>query len=350
MKVLLISAWKPKTGGIVTHVEKLIEHSKNKFTILTYNNGAKRKENNVIRVPYLDKPILRGASFALFSFLKGFRTDFDIIHAHYAIPQGFSGVLIKRFKKKPLLLTVHGSDATVLGGNRLVRPILKWVLNSTDRIIAVSQYAKNLLIDMGISEAKIRVIHNGVDSHTRAVGDEKRVIYLGALVWQKGVDVLLKAFKDVKAEHRDAKLVIVGDGPERMKLEGLASKLKLKDVDFTGYVDDLDTLFTVNSILVLPSRLEGFGISILEAMARGVPVAASKTGGIPEIVEDGKNGVLFTRENPVSLADAVNKVLDDPGLRNRLVEGGLKTAKKFSWDNTVAETEDVYRELARKVL
>jgi N-acetyl-alpha-D-glucosaminyl L-malate synthase BshA len=348
MKILLISIWKPRRGGIATHVESLIKRSREIFTILTYRDKSSVKEKNVIRVPYLDFPFLRGMSFASLAFLRGLIAKFDIIHAHYAIPQGFAGVLIKKVRKKPMVLTVHGSDLTILGGSPLIRPLLKWILNRTDRIIAVSNYLKTLLLELDVPEEKISVIYNGVDQQDPAGGGEKRIIYIGALVHQKGVDVLLNGFKKIKETHPDLKLVIVGDGPERENLEGLAEKLGLTIIEFTGYLEDLDQVFTSQSILVLPSRKEGFGIALLEAMARGVPVVASKTGGVLEIVEDGRNGLLFSKEHPESLADAVIKLLDNSKLRTRIVKGGLKTAEKFSWDKMAEETDVVYDELAGK--
>ncbi len=345
MKVLLISVWKPRKGGIITHVENLLKHSRNVFVILTYQNRDVRKEPGIIRVPVINAPILRGVSFALFSFLKALRKDYDIIHAHYAIPQGLSGALIKKVRKKPLVITVHGSDLTVLGESKFFRPLLKWVLDEADVIIAVSAYMKGLLIKLGIDAEKIRIIYSGVDSHAMAEGDVRRVVFIGALVWQKAVDILIEAFKDIKGSFPDAGLLIVGDGPQRKSLESLVSRLGLRDVEFKGYVDDLDSLFTSRSVFVLPSRNEGFGLSILEAMARGVPVVASKAGGIPEIVKDGQNGYFFTTANPRSLAEAVKKVFADNDVRARLINGGLETVKNFTWEDMTEETDEVYEEI-----
>jgi N-acetyl-alpha-D-glucosaminyl L-malate synthase BshA len=343
MKILLVSAWKPRKGGIVTHVENLIKRSKHRFLILTYRDKRLKGEKDVIRVPVLELPVLRGISFALLSFLRALFADFDIIHAHYAIPQGFAGVLIKKAKKKPLILTVHGSDLTVLGGSPLFRPILRWIFNQSDLIIAVSQYMKGLVIDMGVEEDRIRVIYNGVEARGLVRGKGRRIIFIGALVWQKGADILIKAFKEIKEKHPDVRLVIVGDGPLRARFEGLVAKLKLTDVEFKGYVENIASVFTAESVLVLPSREEGFGIAVLEAMARGVPVVASKTGGLLEIVEDGRNGLFFTRGQAGSLADAVDKIVADTKLRRRLMDEGLKTALKFTWQEMVEETEDVYK-------
>jgi N-acetyl-alpha-D-glucosaminyl L-malate synthase BshA len=347
MKVLLISVWKPRIGGIVTHVENLIKHSKNDFTILTYRDKGARRERNVLRAPYINLPIFRGVSFAIFSFLSVLRMDFDIIHAHYAIPQGFAGVLIKKLKGKPLVLTVHGSDITVLGRSRLVQPILKWIFGNTDQIIAVSSFMKTRLIELGVEAEKIGVVYNGVETRVKAKGSERCVIFIGALVWQKGVDILIEAFKEIKKEYKDVRLTIVGDGPERQGLDALVERLGVGDVEFRGYVDDLDPVFTAQSVFVLPSRQEGFGLTLLEAMVRGVPVVGSKTGGIPEIVRDGKNGFLFSAGNPTSLADAVIKIFEKQDVRARLVKGGLATVNNFTWTQMAEETEDVYKKVSK---
>ena len=342
MKVLLISTWKPKKGGIVTHVQNLIEHSKNNFTILTYSDPNANPEPNVIRVPIINLPLFRGLTFALSATLKGLNSDADLIHAHYAIPQGVVGALLKKIRKKPLILTVHGSDLMVLGKNPLMRLILKWVISSADHILAVSSFLKNELHELGADEARVSVVHNGVDKKQAPSGSEKRIIFIGSLVWQKGVDILLEAYSSINELKEDVELLIVGDGPEKRKLIELSKKLELNDVEFKGYVEDLSPLFTKNSVLVLPSRAEGFGIVILEAMAMGVPVIASRVGGIPEIIVNEENGLLFEPESVKNLRDYIIKMFEESDLRKKLAKNGLKRAGDFTWDHAVKEIDDVY--------
>ncbi len=276
MKVLLITMWKPRIGGIVTHVENLLKRSDHRFLILTYREKGSKRQSDVFRVPTINIPLLRGASFAVFAFIRALFLDFHVIHAHYSIPQGFAGVLIKKVRHKPMVLTVHGSDLTVLGGNPAIRPFLKWVFNNSDLVIAVSKHMKGLITASDVPQEKVRVVYNGVEPGQRDLGTEKRVIFIGALVRQKGVDVLIEAFKDIKHAHSDVKLVIAGDGPDRMDLENQAANLGVPDIEFKGFVKDIQPLFTSNSVLVLPSREEGFGITLLEAMVRGVPVVWEK--------------------------------------------------------------------------
>ncbi len=348
MKVLIIASWKPRRGGIVTNVENLIKRSKVDYTILTYRDRKAGGEKNVIRAPYINLPILRGMSFAAASILMAMRTDFDLIHAHYAVPQGFAGAVIKKLKKTPLILTVHGSDLTILGGSTITRSLVRWVLRSSDKIITVSKFMKRLVEKMGVEDDRVKVIYNGVNIQNPARGDVRRLIYVGAFVKQKGVDILIRAFKDIQSKIPDIELVLVGDGPERKRLQNLAADLGIRDVRFTGMMEDLDPFFTERSVFVLPSREEGFGIAILEAMERGVPVVASRVGGIVEIVQDGKSGLLFERENPEALSSAVMKIFGDDRLMEELVKNGKKRASEFSWDVMAMETEDVYREIIKK--
>ncbi|MEE8167949.1 MAG: glycosyltransferase [Candidatus Hydrothermarchaeales archaeon] len=337
MRVLLVTQWKPKRGGVVAHVENLMKHSMNEFEILTYEK-------------YVDLPILRALSFLVYGLVKGLRTECDLIHAHYAVPQGLLGVILKKIKGKPLIVTVHGSDITVLGRNSLARPFVRFTLKSADAVIAVSNFLKGETSKLGVAEEKIQVVYNGLpvgkEVQKESLNIEGTIIaYIGSLVPQKGVDVLLQAFENVKREIPEAKLVIVGEGREEKKLLRLARKIGLLDVYFLGQRDDLNSVLEGSSLLVLPSREEGFGMILLEAMHMGVPVVASRTGGIPEVVGHGKNGLLVERENPEALAKEIISVLKDDALKERLIVNGRKTAERFSWESASNEVDGLYEEI-----
>lgn len=315
----------------MTYVENTMRNSRNEFTILTYP-----------QVP--DIPVLRALLFVLWGFLRGLRLRYDIIHAHYAMPQGFLGVLLKIARRKPLVLTVHGSDAAL--GKGPLSPLLRWVLRRSDRIMTVSRFLQREVIALGAREGTVRVIYGGVTPRTvpmRRSEDGARIIFVGGLVRQKGVDILLGAFQAVKAAEKGAELWIVGDGRERPRLEASASGLE--GVRFLGHLEDLTAVFDGASVLVLPSRAEGFGLVILEAMASGVPVVATRVGGIEEVVEDGVNGLLVEKEDPTALAQGILKLLKGEALRERLVRNGLATAKAFPWERTAREVDAVYAEL-----
>ncbi len=324
MNVLLITIWKPRKGGIVTRVENLIKFSKHSFSIITYEKCV-------------NLPLLRAISFIVYGFFKGVSTNFDIIHAHYAIPQGFLGLLLKKVKKKPLVITVHGSDILVLGKNRITKFFVASVLKNADCIIAVSRHLKRRVIDLGVEESKVKVIYAGISFSLKNEKEEKerRVVYIGSLVKQKGVDILLKAFKDI-----DAELFIVGNGKERDNLEKIAGK----KVYFLGEMENLDKIFSKASVLVLPSREEGFGLVLLEAMSRGIPVVATRVGGIPEVINK-KNGLLVERENVEELRKAISSILNNRKTAKKLSSYGRKTVKKFSWRKMAHEVDCIYENL-----
>jgi N-acetyl-alpha-D-glucosaminyl L-malate synthase BshA len=337
MRVLLLTLWKPSKGGVVTHVMNLMKYSKNEFLIISY--------------PPLNLPVLRALSFLVVGFLRGLGMTYDVIHAHYALPQGLLGVFLKKIKKRPLVLTLHGSDVTLLGRNPLTKPVLGFVLRRADRVIAVSEFLRREALALGASEEKTRAIYAGVEPRPGMVkgvtAQGKRILFIGALVRQKGADLLIRAFKKVAEKHEDAELLLVGDGGERRNLQGLSRALGVR-VQFRGYVDKIDGVLRRSALLVLPSREEGFGLVLLEAMAAGVPVVATRVGGIPEVVVSGENGLLVGKEDVDALAEAIIKVLEEQDLRARLVLNGIRTAEKFKWDKMAGEVDELYRGLSDK--
>ncbi|MFQ5815303.1 MAG: glycosyltransferase family 4 protein [Candidatus Hydrothermarchaeaceae archaeon] len=342
MRVLLITQWRPKSGGIVTHVENMMRHSACEFSILTYPE-------------FVDIPILRALSFVLYGFYRGLSMDCDVIHAHYAVPQGFLGVLLKMVKGRPLVVTAHGSDVTVLGRGRITRPLVAFALKNADAVVAVSNFVKGEMVKMGVPEERIRVIHNGIAVDHQIEREEfflpgngPIVTFIGNLVPQKGVDVLLHAIDDVRKVVPDARVVIIGDGREEKGLKALARELQLNDVHFLGRRKDLVSVLEKSSLLVLPSREEGLGMVLLEAMHMGVPVVASDTGGIPEVVEDRENGILVERGNPEALGTGIITALTDVALREKLVRNGRETVKRFSWEKASSEVDSIYDEVSER--
>lgn len=331
MQVLLISLWKPNKGGVVTHVENLIKNSRNEFIIQTYPR-------------FVDLPLFRAFAFVLVGFFRRLPTKYDIIHAHYALPQGLLGALLKKVRSKPLILTLHGSDITLLAKNPVTGPFVKFVLYSSDRVIVVSEFLKKEVLELGIDEGKVRVIYGGVASKPtkkeRFELNGRVITFIGSLVKQKDVDILLEAFKEVP----DAKLVIIGEGKEKPKLERLARDIK--DVHFLGYREDLASVLEKTEVLVLPSREEGFGLVLLEAMNAGVPVVATRVGGIVEIVEDGYNGILIEPGNPEQLAGGIIRALESEELRESLINNGRKTAEKFGWESMSNAVDAIYEEFS----
>ena len=333
MRVLLLTQW-GTGGGISVHVARLIENSKNDFDIITYPRS-------------INIPFFRAFFFVLFGFFNGIFKRFEIIHAHYALPQGFLGILLKYFKSKPLVITVHGSDLTVLPKNPASRLLLGFVLKNADRVIAVSNFLKEGVEGLGVPVGKCETIYGGVtieDDEEPFEPDGPVIAFVGSLVPQKGVDILIESFK--KIETKNTNLIMVGDGPERKRLESLAAGSK--NIQFLGRRKGIKNILTKSDVLVLPSREEGFGLVLLEAMAAGTPVVAANVGGIPEIVEDGLSGILVEKDNPEKLAIAIDRVLQDEELRNTLIENGREKAKGFTWEKMAHEIDRLYDEVGAR--
>ncbi|MDP2990672.1 MAG: glycosyltransferase family 4 protein, partial [Kiritimatiellota bacterium] len=201
----------------------------------------------------------------------------------------------------------------------------------------------------------VTVIPNGVDGalfYPAPAGYNlgKMVLFVGRLVSNKGPEVLLRAIPLVLMRHPQARFVLAGDGPLRHRLEAVASKLAIKDVvHFLGLRRDVPELMRQASVYVRPSYLEGMPLTVLEAMASGLPVVATPVGGTPELLKDGVHGYLSPVGDPAALAAAISRVLDDPdgaaqmGRRGReLIESG------YTWDAVVKQTERVYTEVLKQ--
>lgn len=297
---------------------------------------------------------------------------FDVIHFN-SISYWF---LKKKLSRAPHIITIHHLVADTIksnkpslisrirdigGENNIFLPFIeKRCIVCADKIIAVSEFTKTRIIsNYKVPSKKIEVIYNGIDptgyiftkeeleqTKRQFNLDEKPVILFVGRVDdpRKGLDSLLKAFEKVLREI-DAKLIVVGKG-DQTEAKYLAKSLKiLKNVVFTGFIDDitLKKYYVLSDVYVCPSRLEGFGLTILEAMAAGKPVIATDVGAIPEII--GEAGVLVEPENPEALARAIIDLLRDEQKMKMLQQKALSRAKKFSWEVAAKKVFETYRSL-----
>jgi glycosyltransferase involved in cell wall biosynthesis len=281
---------------------------------------------------------LRGLSFLItgtrnvYHVIK--KENIDVLHAHYLVPPGLVGSLAKKAARLPLVVTCHGSDVFVFssGWKKLIS---RSVVHSSDCVACNSLATLNAVQELNASHAVY--VPSGVDLNrfNPLHLEREAVTYVGALRKVKGVDIFLKAMEGI-----DEKIWIVGDGPERKSLKVLAKTLKL-DCIFWGFRTDVPDLMNRSKIVVLPSRNEGFGLTLLEAMACKTPVIGRKTGGIPELI-DGKNGLLFETEE--ELHEEIRNLLEDQNLWKKIGENGLKTASKWSWKKTAQHYAKIYSE------
>ncbi len=226
--------------------------------------------------------------------------------------------------------------------------------------IANSQDTANRLIRLGVRRPQPVVVHHGVVSHfeaERAANDEADVyrprenvpptiVHVGRLSREKGADILIEAAHLLKLNGRAFRVTIVGDGPERANLEALVARYGLTaDVQFVGWQVDVDPYYRLATLVVTPSRRESLGLTVLEGMLRGRPVIACRVEGVPEIVSNGETGILIGSENPQELAQAIERLLDDPMLCHKLSRAGRQyVLRQHTIEGMANQTVSVYRQ------
>jgi glycosyltransferase involved in cell wall biosynthesis len=221
-------------------------------------------------------------------------------------------------------------------------------------IIAISRAVRRAVLDSGVPEDRIHVVPDGVDldavlpARASTTDAPPHLVCMAALKPVKGVDVLLEAAALIKRRRPEVRWTVLGDGPERGRLEARRATLGLADtVTFAGFVADPLTTLMGATVAVQPSRREALGSSVLDALALGVPVVASDVDGLPEALAWG-GGVLVPPEDPQALAAAVERILADPALHASLSTAGTSAARHFGTDQLVAGTLDVYRSIMQQ--
>jgi glycosyltransferase involved in cell wall biosynthesis len=288
------------------------------------------------------------------------REHFDIVHTHML--QGtLIGQAAARLARIPIrLVTRHYTDEA-LRGRPVVRRIERRAMRRATRVIAVSDAVRDGLVRGGVPEEKVQVILNGIDLSLfdRAALEEplpwpeswnRRLLIgsVGGLFPEKGHAHLLRAMVAVIRSEPNARLVIGGDGPERASLEKLAVELGIgRCVAFSGFRRDVMAVLPHLDLYVQPSLNESFGISILEAMAAGKAVVATKTGGVPEVVVHGETGILAPPRDVSALSRSILELASTPELARRMGDNGRRRVEQqFDVHRTVQACEALYDECA----
>ena len=283
----------------------------------------------------------------------------DLLHVHYAIPHSVSAMLARSMaapRRLPFITTLHGTDITLVGSNRSYLPITKYSIEQSDGVTSISRYLLNQTLKEFDIKRPIEVIPNFVncDLYTRkpdealrakwAPAGEPIVMHLSNFRPVKRVSDAVETFALVRVKM-PAKLVLIGDGPDRGAAEYLVRKKKLqKDVHFLGKQDQVYRLLSEADLFLLPSQLESFGLAALEAMACEVPVIATNVGGIPEVIEHGKDGYLV---EPQDVATAGRYAIDILSRSDRGRELGklarINAKKKFCANDVIPTYERYYQ-------
>lgn len=275
------------------------------------------------------------------------RERFDIVHAHWLIPQGLVAVAARMFSRKfPVLIcTAHGSDLHGLRG-ALFSALKRLVMRRSDAVTVVSHAMKECAVLLDVDPAKISVISMGVDMANVFIPDESTVrrddelLFVGRLVASKGVDILVGAMPTILARCPGAALTIVGDGPEKARLEALVKTLGIAGrVNFIGAVANpaLPALYRRAAIFVSPSKEEGFGLTLVEALACGCAVIAADLPALRDIVIDGETGLMVIPGDSMAIAHAALSLLGDTALCQAFGRAGREfVLKRFDWEIVAA--------------
>lgn len=285
----------------------------------------------------------------------------DLIHAHYAVPHAASAYLARQIldsAKLRTLTTLHGTDITLVGADPSFRRVVKFAIEKSDGVTAVSRYLRDRTIEEFDIRREIRVIPNfiepvrpasgspGCDRAAFAPRGERILVHASNFRPVKRIGDVVRVFARVR-EEIPAKLLLVGEGPERLFVQQLVRELKLGgDVHFLGEQDQLEPLFLCADLFLLPSEQESFGLTALEAMACGVPVIASDVGGLPEVVVHGETGYLYPVGDIAAMAAGAVALLSDPDRHARFKAAARTRAEgSFNADDVVPLYEAFYEEL-----
>ncbi len=303
----------------------------------------------------------------------------DLLHVHYAIPHSLSALLARqmletqqdaaRRRYLPFITTLHGTDITLVGLDRSYLPITQFGIEQSDGVTAISNYLRDRTREAFSIQGEIEVIRNFVncDVYIRmptkvaamrpryadpGLGDrpaEKLLVHLSNFRPVKRILDVVEVFARVAAAL-PARLLMIGDGPDRSAAEHLALRLGVQDrIHFLGKQDNVNELLPLADLMLMPSEMESFGLAALEAMACSVPTIATRVGGVPELIDDGINGLLFPMGDVDAMAAAAIDLLRDTQRLAVMGTAARKTASdRFCSSRIIPLYEQYYeRVLAR---
>lgn len=302
------------------------------------------------------------------------REPFDLVHAHWVLPNAPAAALAARVRKLPLVISIHGSDVFMAEKNRAFGAAARWCFDNAAWITACSDELMQRALALGADENKTELVPYGADAKAFRVhpedaarvraqlqlkGDEVMVLAVGRMVYKKGFEFLVQAMPQILSRAPNTRLVLVGYGDLREELEKQSRALGLNGhVVFAGRVarEEIPAYFGAADIVSVPSvrddagNVDGLPNVVLEGMAAGKPIVASNIAGFPDVIENEASGILVQEKNPEALARAIVELAGDPNLRARLgARGRVRVHEHLNWETVAQKFLDVYaRVTARK--
>jgi len=366
--------YEPFLGGAEVFIREFCKQLKNKyrFVIMTgrYQRNLKlveRKDYAEIRRAGVGIRFLDFFLYPFFVYRAARHIRADLVHNILENQSSFAGILYARSKSKPLLFNLQSGDSESYIYKRVwwCWPLYKKMYSAPDYIHSISRYLRDRARKWG-ARAPIEIIPNGVNlKHFNAkrlpataraylrkklgiMPHDKVVVTSSRLALKNAVDDVIKAMLYLPA---DVKFLICGIGPDKQKLVKLVQKHNLgKRVIFAGQIshDKLPSYLKISDVFVRPSLSEGLGISFLESLACGLPIIATRVGGIPDFLKDRKTGLFCKVRDPKDLANKIQLLLTDKRLHTRISKNGVKLLHSYSWKAIASRIDRIYQKLLRR--
>jgi len=312
----------------------------------------------VHRVRTIKTVVLFGLSYNLACVAAIREIDPDIVFCQY-VSCGLAGYLAKKFSAKPYVVCGQGSDVYLSWAFKGV--ISKLALRNADAVVALTRHMRTEMqelyprdvsvIPIGIELNRFSGLSKDSIRARLGIDDERVVVSVARLEPIKGMKYLISAINAAIEEDDRIRLFIIGDGSSREDLERLTNSLDLcRYITFVGTIpnEKVPDYMAAADIFVLPSLSEGFPVTLLEAMASGLPIVTTRVGGLPDIIKDGENGFLVEPENPQQIADKLQLLLHDEELRNKISSINKETVKRYSWENVTKNLEQVFLSIRQR--
>ncbi len=358
------------SGVVATELGLELAHRGHEIHFITYrqpvrlallNSKVHYHEVNVPEYPLFHyQPYELALSSKLVDMVKLYKIE--LLHVHYAIPHAYAGYMAKQMLKNegikiPMVTTLHGTDITLVGNHPVYKPAVTFSINKSDIVTSVSQNLKDETNKLFNIKKEIHVIPNFIEldkirnesqischRSVMAKTEERIVTHISNFRKVKRIPDIIKIFYKIQ-QKIPAKLMMVGDGPEKSRAEQLCKELGIQNkVIFFGNSNEIDQILSYSDLFLLPSETESFGLAALEAMAWSVPVISSNSGGLPEVNFDGESGYLSNVGDIDHMAENALKILADDETLARFRTNSLKVAQQFDIKNILPLYEDLYRQ------
>lgn len=363
------------SGIVATELGKALSKKGHEIHFITYSEpvrlGELRKNIFYHEVRTSDYPLFKFTPYEqvltskLVDVVKFERLD--LLHVHYAIPHASAAYMAQQILKDqgveiPFVTTLHGTDITLVGKDPSFEPVINFSINKSNRVTAVSENLKKETFELFDIKNNIEVIPNFIclkeykmdnnDYYKKrfAPNNEKVICHVSNFRKVKRIEDVIIAFEGISKEM-DVKLLLVGDGPERARLEQISRNYKFsKNIFFLGSLKSTKEVLNISDLFILPSSKESFGLSALEAMACGVPVIASDSGGIPEVISHGKSGLLNSVGDTCQMTKNALKLLSNDSILESFKTNAYQQAMKFDIEVILPKYESLYEKCIKDYL